>query len=135
MEKRMVKVLKALAEATDMTLTELFEDVMLHTLEGHSRDTRGTLDVLRSEIARGHHGFQTLVWHELWHSRFVPVQTRLTRNSNGPPSHRRSFVFNKSKLKIGGYGFVSVAPGVEDHLKFRLEFVQYSCEHGLIILG
>lgn len=36
MEKRMVKVLKALAEATDMTLTELFEDVMLHALEGHS---------------------------------------------------------------------------------------------------
>jgi hypothetical protein len=36
MEKRMVKVLKALAEATDMTLTELFEDVMLHALEGQS---------------------------------------------------------------------------------------------------
>jgi hypothetical protein len=36
MEKRMVKVLKALAEATDMTLTELFEDVMLHALEGYS---------------------------------------------------------------------------------------------------
>jgi hypothetical protein len=36
MEKRMVKVLKALAEAIDMTLTELFEDVMLHALEGQS---------------------------------------------------------------------------------------------------
>jgi hypothetical protein len=36
MEKRMVKVLKALAEATDMTLTELFEDIILHALEGHS---------------------------------------------------------------------------------------------------
>jgi hypothetical protein len=36
MEKRMIKVLKALAEATDMTLTELFEDVMLHALEGYS---------------------------------------------------------------------------------------------------
>ena len=36
MEKRMVKVLKALAEATDMTLTELFEDIMLHALEGES---------------------------------------------------------------------------------------------------
>ena len=35
MEKRLVKVLKALAEATDMTLTEMLEDIVLHALEGH----------------------------------------------------------------------------------------------------
>ncbi len=36
MEKRLVKVLKALAEACDMTLTEMLEDIVLHALEGHS---------------------------------------------------------------------------------------------------
>jgi hypothetical protein len=36
MEKRLVKVLKALAEAIDMTLTEMLEDIVLHALEGHS---------------------------------------------------------------------------------------------------
>ncbi|GEM45392.1 hypothetical protein [Deinococcus cellulosilyticus] len=36
MEKRMVKVLKALAEAQDMTLGELLEDIVLHAFEGVS---------------------------------------------------------------------------------------------------
>ncbi|MFN3430281.1 MAG: hypothetical protein ACK46X_10035 [Candidatus Sericytochromatia bacterium] len=36
LEKRMVKVLKALAEYGDMTLTELLEDIVLHAFEGHS---------------------------------------------------------------------------------------------------
>jgi hypothetical protein len=36
MEKRLVKVLKALAEACDMSLTEMLEDIVLHALEGHS---------------------------------------------------------------------------------------------------
>jgi hypothetical protein len=36
MEKRLVKVLKALAEACDMTLTEMLEDIVLHSLEGYS---------------------------------------------------------------------------------------------------
>lgn len=36
MEKRMVKVLKALAETADMTLGELLEDVVLHSFGGKS---------------------------------------------------------------------------------------------------
>jgi hypothetical protein len=36
MEKRLVKVLKALSEACDMTLTEMLEDIVLHSLEGYS---------------------------------------------------------------------------------------------------
>lgn len=36
MEKRMVKVLKALAEASDMNLGEMLEDVVMHAFEGVS---------------------------------------------------------------------------------------------------
>ena len=36
MEKRMVKVLKALAEASDMNLGEMLEDIVLHAFEGVS---------------------------------------------------------------------------------------------------
>lgn len=36
MEKRMVKVLKGLAEYGDMTLGQLLEDIVLHAFEGHS---------------------------------------------------------------------------------------------------
>ena len=36
MEKRMLKVLKALAEFRDMTLSELIEDIVLHAFSGHS---------------------------------------------------------------------------------------------------
>ena len=36
MEKRMVKVLKALAEMADTTLGPLLEDIVLHALEGES---------------------------------------------------------------------------------------------------
>ena len=36
MEKRMVKVLKALAEASDMTFGEMLEDIVNHALQGES---------------------------------------------------------------------------------------------------
>ena len=36
MEKRMVKVLKALAELEDMSLGEVMEHIVLHAFEGHS---------------------------------------------------------------------------------------------------
>lgn len=36
MEKRMVKVLKAIAEGADTTLGELLEDIVLHAFEGLS---------------------------------------------------------------------------------------------------
>ena len=35
-EKRMVKVLKALAELSDQTLGELLEDIVSHAFAGHS---------------------------------------------------------------------------------------------------
>jgi hypothetical protein len=48
MEKRLVKVLKALAEACDMTLTEMLEDIVLHALEGHSTfDTPEVLEMVK----------------------------------------------------------------------------------------
>jgi predicted DNA-binding ribbon-helix-helix protein len=36
MEKRMVKVLKALAEASDMSFGEMLEDIVNHALDGKS---------------------------------------------------------------------------------------------------
>ena len=36
LEKRMVKVLKALAEYLDITMGELFEGILLHALEGET---------------------------------------------------------------------------------------------------
>jgi hypothetical protein len=44
-EKRMVKVLKAMAEYGDMTLGELLEDIILHSFEGGTAQTFGPDDV------------------------------------------------------------------------------------------
>lgn len=41
LEKRLVKVLKALAEYYDWTLTELLEDMILHELEGGGANALG----------------------------------------------------------------------------------------------
>ena len=45
LEKRMVKVLKAMAEYGDMTLGELLEDIILHSFEGGTAQTFGPDDV------------------------------------------------------------------------------------------
>ena len=42
MEKRMVKVLKAMAEYGDMSLTELLETIVLHSFEGGTAQTFGS---------------------------------------------------------------------------------------------
>jgi hypothetical protein len=50
MERRMVKVLKGLAEYLDMSLGELLEGVVLHAFEGRtpfSRETRGQVERLK----------------------------------------------------------------------------------------
>lgn len=50
-EKRMLKVLKALAEHLDLSLGELLEGVVLHAFEGKaafSAATRGKIDKLKS---------------------------------------------------------------------------------------
>lgn len=44
LEKRLVKVLKAVAELRDMSLGELIEGLALHALEGKSPFSRETLD-------------------------------------------------------------------------------------------
>lgn len=36
MEKRLIKVMKAMAEYHDMTLGDLMEGIILHSMEGHS---------------------------------------------------------------------------------------------------
>ena len=40
-EKRMLKVLKAMAEYQDKTLSELMEDIVLHAFEGHGASAFG----------------------------------------------------------------------------------------------
>jgi hypothetical protein len=45
LEKRMVKVLKAMAEYGDMTLGELLEDIVLHAFEGGTAQTFGPDEV------------------------------------------------------------------------------------------
>ncbi len=45
MERRMVKVLKAMAEYGDMSLGELLEEMVLHSFEGGSAQTFGNEDI------------------------------------------------------------------------------------------
>lgn len=44
MEKRMLKVLKALADALDMTLGDLLEGIVLHAFEGKAPFSKPTLE-------------------------------------------------------------------------------------------
>jgi hypothetical protein len=44
LEKRLVKVLKAVAELRDMTLGELIEGIALHAMEGKAPFSQDTLD-------------------------------------------------------------------------------------------
>ena len=46
LERRLLKVLKALAEYLDMSLGDLLEGITLHALEGKSPFDEGTLDVI-----------------------------------------------------------------------------------------
>ncbi len=46
MEKRMVKVLKGLAEYLDMTLGDLVEGIVLHAFEGKAPFEPATLEVI-----------------------------------------------------------------------------------------
>ena len=47
MEKRMIKVLKALAEYLDITLGDLLEGVVLHAFDGKAPFSPATLDKIR----------------------------------------------------------------------------------------
>jgi hypothetical protein len=46
LEKRLVKVMKAVAEHKDMTLSDLIEGIVLHAFEGRTPFTPETLDVI-----------------------------------------------------------------------------------------
>lgn len=46
MEKRLVKVLKALAEYHDMSLGDLLEGIVLHAFDGKSAFTKPSLNVI-----------------------------------------------------------------------------------------
>jgi len=46
LEKRIVKVLKGLAEHCDLTLADLIEGIMLHTFEGSSPFSGETLSII-----------------------------------------------------------------------------------------
>ena len=56
MEKRLLKVLKALAELRDMTLGDLLEGIVLHALEGKTPFASGTLKEI--EQLRALYGLQ-----------------------------------------------------------------------------
>ncbi len=45
LEKRMVKVLKGLAEYCDVTFNDLVEDMLLHELEGHGANALGKPEI------------------------------------------------------------------------------------------
>ena len=45
-EKRLLKVLKGLAEHKDMTLSELLEGIVLHAIEGKQPFSRQTLELI-----------------------------------------------------------------------------------------
>lgn len=47
LERRMVKVLKALAEYLEMSLGDLLEGIVLHAFEGRSPFSEGTLEAIR----------------------------------------------------------------------------------------
>ena len=47
MEKRLVKVLKGLAEYTDLSLGDLLEGIVLHAFEGRSPFSETTLAVIQ----------------------------------------------------------------------------------------
>jgi hypothetical protein len=47
MEKRLVKVLKAVAELKDMTLGDLLEGIVLHAFEGKAAFSPATLEQIR----------------------------------------------------------------------------------------
>jgi len=53
-EKRMLKVLKGLAECLDMTLGDLVEGIVLHAFEGKAPFSKDTLD--RIELLRQLYG-------------------------------------------------------------------------------
>lgn len=46
LEKRLVKVLKALAEHKDLTLGDLVEGIVLHAFEGRSPFSEDTMEVI-----------------------------------------------------------------------------------------
>jgi hypothetical protein len=46
LEKRLVKVLKALAEYKDVTLGDLIEGIVLHAFDGRSAFSKETLDMI-----------------------------------------------------------------------------------------
>ena len=54
LEKRLLKVLKALAEYKDMSLGDLIEGIALHALEGKSPFSDATLAHVRDQSGREH---------------------------------------------------------------------------------
>ena len=56
MEKRLLKVLKALSEHKDMTLGELLEGIVLHALEGKQPFSKDTLALVAQ--LKGIYGLQ-----------------------------------------------------------------------------
>lgn len=75
-EKRMLKVLKSLADSLDITLGDLLEGIVLHALEGKapfSKPTRAKIAELRKVF-----GF-TLTAADAHHLKEKPARDRATR--------------------------------------------------------
>lgn len=76
LEKRMLKVLKALADSLDLTLGDLLEGIVLHALEGKAPFSKPTL--ARIEELRKIFGL-TLTAADSHHLKEKPVRARAAR--------------------------------------------------------
>ena len=77
LEKRMLKVLKALADSLDLTLSDLLEGIVLHALEGKapfSPSTRAKADELRRVFGL------TLTAADAHHLKEKPARVRTARS-------------------------------------------------------
>jgi hypothetical protein len=84
MEKRILKVLKALAEYHDLTLGDLLEGIVLHAFEGKRPFGRPSLQRIRDLKKFYHLDLDATASHGL-----IEVRSHPSRNKNKSPKRKR----------------------------------------------
>jgi hypothetical protein len=84
MEKRILKVLKALAEYHDLTLGDLLEGIVLHVFEGKRPFGPPSLRRIRDLKKFYHLDLNSSASHRL-----IEVRTSRSRNANSKSRHRK----------------------------------------------
>jgi hypothetical protein len=84
MEKRILKVLKALAEYHDLTLGDLLEGIVLRAFEGKRPFGPPSLRRIRDLKKFYHLDLNSSASHRL-----IEVRTSQSRNANGKSRHRK----------------------------------------------